>query len=156
MVMIRVAYYIIKFTKGANKSHILGRRTDNTMKKKRRPMMDKILCRNKRLKNSNPLKPGMKSGAPRIYAVSVPLVAPVGLLINDKKVNLILRPYWTEVKNTLSIFEATIREFISYNSYFPFSIFKLFLLIVSTIMEYQANLCQTSLFYVTRQNEINI
>ena len=36
VVMIRVAYYIIQFTKGANKSHILGRRTDNTMKTKKK------------------------------------------------------------------------------------------------------------------------
>jgi hypothetical protein len=97
-------------------------------KKKKTTNDEKILCRNKRLKNSNPLKPGMKSDAPRIYTVSVPLVAPVVFLLNDKKVNLILRPYWTEVKNTLSIFEATIREFISTTviSDFPFSIFKLF------------------------------
>jgi hypothetical protein len=94
--MIRVAYYIIKFTKGANKSHILGRRTDNTMKTKEKKTTND--GQNTMQKQKNPLKPGMKSGAPRIYAVSVPLVAPVGLLINDKKVNLILRPYWTEVK----------------------------------------------------------
>ena len=36
VVMIRVAYYIIQFTKGAKKSHILGRRTDNTMKTKKK------------------------------------------------------------------------------------------------------------------------
>jgi hypothetical protein len=36
VVMIRVTYYIIQFTKGANKSHILGRRTDNTMKTKKK------------------------------------------------------------------------------------------------------------------------